>query len=77
MPALETRGSLSRTVQVPVDSASAYAASANNGARSATASLGALLSYTASATTGAVQYMSKSILSSGASAKSGKLCMYW
>lgn len=65
MPALETRGSLSRTVQVPVESASAYAASSNSGAHSATASLGALLSYTASATTGAVQYVSKSLMAAG------------
>jgi len=75
MPALETRGSLSRTVQVPVESASAYAAASNNGAPSATASLGALLSYTASATTGAVQYVGKSLMAAGgASATTSKIC---
>ena len=56
MPALESRGSISRTVQVPVESAFLFPTSTGTGAHSAVQSL---LSYTAATTSEVVKFVSQ------------------
>jgi hypothetical protein len=67
MPALERRGTISHTTHLPADSAfllptsSSSAARGGSGASSAKAALKSLLGYTASMTSDAAHYMSKSL----------------
>ena len=58
MPALESRGSISRTVHVPVESAFLFPTSTGTGAHSAVQSL---LSYTAATTSEIVKFVSQGI----------------
>jgi hypothetical protein len=67
MPALERRGSITRTMEVPVESAFLFPTGTPTSAKSAVTSL---LAYTAAATSGAVQYMGKNLVPSGKSSAS-------
>lgn len=64
MPALESRGSISRTQHVPVSSASGYSAAGMGGAQ-------AILTTTAVAASEMVNYMSKSLFSAVSKEKKG------
>lgn len=64
MPALEKRGSISRTVHVPLDSAFLFPSSSSsgvNGRGSAKEAMSSLLGYAATATTGAVDLANKGL----------------
>jgi hypothetical protein len=82
MPALERRGTISHTTHLPVDSAfllptsSSSAAGGGGGASSAKAALKSLLGYTASVTSDAARYMSKSLTAAtgGGTTSKGTQC---
>jgi hypothetical protein len=81
MPALERRGTISHTTHLPVDSAfllptsSSSAAGGGSGASSAKAALKSLLGYTASITSDAAHYMSKSLTAAtGGTTSKGTQC---
>jgi hypothetical protein len=83
MPALERRGTISHTTHLPVDSAfllptsSSSAAGGGGGAGSAKAALKSLLGYTASVTSDAAHYMSKSLTAAtggGTTSKGTQFC---